>query len=172
MFVPTSKACEILGVHPNTLRKWADSGKIKSIRVNGKRQYDCSQVLGACMTAQRNYCYCRVADESQMDDLKEMSSKLQREHPDFVMITEIGSGMDFNRDKLRVLLSDCMDRKVCSIAVISKEHLSEVGFDLLQWLFDKFSVTLITHPELESNKNREALTNLLKMLRELERQSV
>lgn len=34
-------ACERLGVHPNTLKKWADDGKIKYIRTPEKqRLYD------------------------------------------------------------------------------------------------------------------------------------
>lgn len=33
--VRTGKACEILGVHPNTLRRWADTGQLPSIRLPG-----------------------------------------------------------------------------------------------------------------------------------------
>jgi predicted site-specific integrase-resolvase len=31
-FVPSRKACEILGVHPNTLRNWEASNKIKTVK--------------------------------------------------------------------------------------------------------------------------------------------
>jgi excisionase family DNA binding protein len=33
--IPTGKACEILGVHPNTLRRWVKSGIIPAIRTDG-----------------------------------------------------------------------------------------------------------------------------------------
>lgn len=33
--VPMGKASDILGIHPNTLRKWADDGKIPSYRLEG-----------------------------------------------------------------------------------------------------------------------------------------
>lgn len=33
--VPTGKACEILGCHPNSLRRWADTGKLPHIRLPG-----------------------------------------------------------------------------------------------------------------------------------------
>jgi excisionase family DNA binding protein len=37
-----SQAAEILNVHPETLRRWDKSGKLKAIRVNerGDRRYD------------------------------------------------------------------------------------------------------------------------------------
>jgi len=39
--VTSKKACQMLGVHANTLRKWADNGKIKAIRTPaGQRLYD------------------------------------------------------------------------------------------------------------------------------------
>jgi excisionase family DNA binding protein len=33
--VPTGKACEILGVHPNTLRRWVKSGIIPATFTEG-----------------------------------------------------------------------------------------------------------------------------------------
>lgn len=38
--VPTGKACQILGCHPNTLRRWADTGLLPYTRLPGglKRQ--------------------------------------------------------------------------------------------------------------------------------------
>jgi excisionase family DNA binding protein len=38
--IPTGKACEILGVHPNTLRRWVKSGIIPAITtVGGERRF-------------------------------------------------------------------------------------------------------------------------------------
>ena len=40
-YVPVRKAVEFLGLHPHTLRKYADEGKIKSIKNEaGQRLYD------------------------------------------------------------------------------------------------------------------------------------
>ncbi|MFM6355315.1 MAG: MerR family DNA-binding transcriptional regulator, partial [Planktothrix sp.] len=40
-YIPLRKAVEFLGLHPNTLRKYADEGKIKSIKNSaGQRLYD------------------------------------------------------------------------------------------------------------------------------------
>ncbi|TAG95952.1 MAG: MerR family transcriptional regulator, partial [Oscillatoriales cyanobacterium] len=42
-YIPLRKAVEFLGLHPNTLRKYADEGQIKSIKNGaGQRLYDVS----------------------------------------------------------------------------------------------------------------------------------
>jgi excisionase family DNA binding protein len=40
------EVCEILHVHPNTLRRWSDSGRIKSLRIThrGDRRFRYSEV--------------------------------------------------------------------------------------------------------------------------------
>jgi DNA-binding transcriptional MerR regulator len=46
-YVPLRKAVEFLGLHPKTLRKYADEGKIKSIRTpSGQRLFDIAGVGG------------------------------------------------------------------------------------------------------------------------------
>jgi excisionase family DNA binding protein len=41
MFIKTQKACKELGIHPNTLRRWAKLGKIQFIRSGqGHRLYN------------------------------------------------------------------------------------------------------------------------------------
>lgn len=43
--VATGKACEMLGVHPNTLRRWADTGKLPYIRLpGGERRFLVSDI--------------------------------------------------------------------------------------------------------------------------------
>ena len=46
MYLPGRKAAEILGLHQNTLREYADSGKISCIRTeSGQRRYDVDSYL-------------------------------------------------------------------------------------------------------------------------------
>ena len=45
MYITSKNACEHFGIHANTLRKWADEGKIAHIRSpSGQRLYDVSSV--------------------------------------------------------------------------------------------------------------------------------
>ena len=43
--IPTGKACEILGVHPNTLRRWVKEGHLPAVRTpGGERRYLTSDI--------------------------------------------------------------------------------------------------------------------------------
>ena len=49
----TKETCSILGVHPNTLRNWANNGKIKYIRQpNGNRNGLKIHALHVCILVQ------------------------------------------------------------------------------------------------------------------------
>lgn len=39
--LPTQKAADVVGVHPNTLRRWEAEGRIKAVRLpSGQRRWD------------------------------------------------------------------------------------------------------------------------------------
>ena len=63
-YVPSREASRILGVHPQTLRKWAREGRIDYIRTEGgQRRYDVDSYLGQSNPAQ-TVCYCRVSSKN------------------------------------------------------------------------------------------------------------
>ena len=94
MYVPSRKACLELGVHANTLRRWADEGKIRYIRTSGgKRLYDCSSIEQSSST-KKNYCYCRVSSSKQKDDLERQVSFMSERFPDYTILKDVGSGLD------------------------------------------------------------------------------
>jgi predicted site-specific integrase-resolvase len=68
-YVPLRKAVDFFGLHPTTLRKFADEGKIKSIRtLSGQRLFDIGG-MGGSSAATATVCYCRVSSAKQRDDL-------------------------------------------------------------------------------------------------------
>ena len=68
--VPSRKAAEILGLHPNTLRSYADQGKIPHYRnAAGQRLYDVDSYLQGNQEPE-TVCYCRVSSHKQKDDLQ------------------------------------------------------------------------------------------------------
>ncbi|MEY2985443.1 MAG: hypothetical protein RLZZ568_2060, partial [Cyanobacteriota bacterium] len=57
-YIPLRKAVEFLGLHPNTLRKYADEGKIKSIKnAAGQRLYDVESYQRESARP-ASVCYC------------------------------------------------------------------------------------------------------------------
>ncbi len=60
-YIPLRKAVEFLGLHPNTLRRYADEGKIKSIKnPAGQRLYDVESYIRGDSIRTPTICYCRV----------------------------------------------------------------------------------------------------------------
>ena len=96
MYVKGNEACKQLGIHPNTLRKLADSGKIDTIRVGGQRRYDINKYLGGRPNAE-TVCYCRVSSPKQRDDLQRQTSFMQQAYPQAEIVKDIGSGLNFKR---------------------------------------------------------------------------
>ena len=90
-------------IHTQT-RKYADEGKIKSIKNEaGQRLYDVeSYPRGA--TRATVVCECRVSSPSQRDDLARLVEFMQQQYPDAEIIQNVGSGLNFKRKGLQALL--------------------------------------------------------------------
>ena len=53
-YLPSRKACELLGVYPNTLRSWAKNEKIDYIKTaSGQRKYN----VDASRNTEKTRCY-------------------------------------------------------------------------------------------------------------------
>ncbi len=84
----TKKNCEILGIHPNTLRKWADEGKIKHIKTDaGQRRYDVASFLQSS-THRRKIVYARVSSRNQKDDLASQVRELRERYSEHEVIDD------------------------------------------------------------------------------------
>jgi predicted site-specific integrase-resolvase len=105
---------EKLGVHFQTLRNWEKEGKIECIRsLGGKRFYDLSgflkkyddnnNVLNESKTEilKRNICYCRVSSNSQKIELENQIKYLKMKYPNYELLSDIGSGINFNRPNFK-----------------------------------------------------------------------
>ncbi|MDB9546477.1 recombinase family protein, partial [Dolichospermum circinale] len=104
-YIPLRKAVEFLGLHPNTLRRYADEGKIKSIKnPAGQRLYDIESYITGDSIRTPTICYCRVSSSKQRDDLDRQIAYMQSLYPDAEIIKDIGSGLNFKRKGLRSLL--------------------------------------------------------------------
>ena len=171
MYLPSRKACEYLGVCANTLRHWANTGKIKYIRTPGnKRLYDCS-TAGDFHAIKTNYCYCRVISDEYKDNLDLQRAWMEKRYPKYTVLCDIGPTSDFNRKNFRFLLDELMHKRVGTLIVSHKDRLCHFGFDLLEWLFDINEARLvILHPDEtyndreRDNIDKESENNVLSIL--------
>lgn len=136
-YVTLREAVKRLGMHPNTLRKYADNGSIPSIRnPANQRLYDVDAYLGAS-TESAIICYCRVSSRKQKDDLERQVGYMQSLYPKAEIVQDIGSGLNFKRKGLRSLLDRLLQGDKLKIIVACRDRLCRFGFELIQYLVEQ-----------------------------------
>ncbi|WP_339382056.1 IS607 family transposase [Aetokthonos hydrillicola] len=137
-YIPLRKAVEFLGLHPNTLRKYADEGKIKSIKnAAGQRLYAVESYTRGDSARVTTICYCRVSSSKQRDDLDRQVAYMQSLYPQAEIIRDIGSGINFKRKGLQSLLDKLMRGDKFTLIVACRDRLALFGFELIQYLVEQ-----------------------------------
>jgi len=136
-YITLRKAVEFLGLHPNTLRKYADEGKINSIKNDaGQRLYDVESYQRNSANA-TTICYCRVSSAKQRDDLDRQVEFMRDKYPDSDIVKDIGSGLNFKRKGLQAILVRLMRGDKLTIVVACRDRLCRFGFELFQFMVEQ-----------------------------------
>lgn len=160
----TKKASEILGIHPNTLRKWADEGKIKHIKTDaGQRRFDVASFLQPS-SGRRKIVYARVSSPNQKDDLASQVRELRSRYPDHEVIEDFGSGLNFKRKGLQTLLDAIMSGDVGEVVVAHRDRLCRFGFELLESLANKHNCRLVVLGNTALSPQAELVQDILSIL--------
>jgi predicted site-specific integrase-resolvase len=170
-YLPSRKASEMLGVHPNTLRNWANSGKIEQITTpSGQRKYNVQSLIGTVPPLVK-ICYCRVNSPSLRDELEKQVELMQSQYPNYKIIKDIGSGLHFKRQGLRVVLEHILAGDKLEIVVIHKDHLAQVGFELIQYLVEQSGGQIVVLNQTIDSPASELKQDLLAILQAFSCQS-
>ena len=158
-------------VSSNTLRVWANEGKIKFIRPNGtKRLYsksDIEKFFGVkkeeVPDTRRIVCYARVSSAHQKKDLERQVSYLEERFPGTKIYKDIGSGLNWKRQGLNSLLESIHKGDISTVVVTYKDRLCRFGSELLEWVFKKADVKLVVlcKDSDQEDRTRELSEDLL-----------
>ncbi len=128
-------ACEISQLDPTTIRKWDREGKIRCVRLsnNFRRvpESEINRILGI-KNNRMSFIYARVSSHDQKADLDRQIQKLQTVSPESHVVSDIRSGMKFNRKGFIELLELVEKDKVSAIYITHKDRLARFGFDLVE----------------------------------------
>lgn len=165
MLVPTRVAAEALGIHANTLRKWADEGKIPYEKTPfGQRRFDLGKILCADSRKRTKVCYCRVSSPKQRDDLNRQIKQLHEVFSDHEIIQDIGSGLNFKRKGFTALLERVLSGDVSEVVVAHKDRLCRFGFDLVEWLVQKNGGRIVVLNDTSVSPQQELISDVLSIL--------
>jgi putative resolvase len=144
-YVTGAVASAKLGICQDTLRRYDVSGKIETIRVNGKRRYNVVKYLRDNNTVEerRSVCYCRVSTHGQAEDLTRQVEFMAKRYPHAEMITDIGSGINFKRPGLQKIIDYAIRGELAILIVAYKDRLCRIGYDLIEHVLTQYSKTEI-----------------------------
>ena len=165
-YIPLRKAVAFLGLSTTTLRKYADEGKIKSIRTpSGQRLFDVDSFQQEGATASSAVvCYCRVSSAKQRDDLARQVQFMRDRYPEAEIIQDIGSGLNFKRKGLQSLLVRLMRGDQLQIVVACRDRLCRFGFELFDFMVQQNGGKLMVLDQSVHGPESELTADLLAIL--------
>jgi predicted site-specific integrase-resolvase len=168
VYIPLRKAVEFLGLSTTTLRKYADEGKIKSIRTpSGQRLFDVESFQrgqNGSATSIAVVCYCRVSSNKQRDDLARQVQFMRDRYPSAEIIQDIGSGLNFKRKGLQSLLVRLMRGDQLQIVVTCRDRLCRFGFELFEFMVQQNGGKLLVLDQSVHCPESELTADLLAIL--------
>ncbi|MBQ6002323.1 MAG: IS607 family transposase [Synergistaceae bacterium] len=163
------QAAQLSGLHPNTIRNWADEGKIYSTRTKGgHRRVDISEYImpkpEEKIGQKYTICYCRVSSAKQRDDLNRQVAYMREQYPDAEIVKEIGSGINFKRNGLCRILERAMRGDVITLVVAYKDRLARFGADIIEFVLNQNGGKLVVLNEVSLSPEEELTRDLLTIL--------
>ena len=150
----------------HTLQRWANDKNLDIVRTpGGKRLYNEFQVDqlfgGTTGPKKAKLCYARVSSSKQQADLERQITDLKRTFPDHEIISEVGSGLNYNRPKFKALLDRVYRGTVEEVCVAHKDRMCRYGLELVEFIFQRSDTKLVVQMQETGDPQAELAEDLL-----------
>lgn len=161
-----------LNKSPQTLRNWDKNGYLKPAykSVNGYRYYTDDQlnfVLGI-KPDRKVIGYCRVSSQKQKDDLDRQIMNMQNymaiKGYQFEIITDIGSGINYNKKGLNQLITLVTENKVEKVIIMHKDRLVRFGYELIENLCKRYNTAIEIIDNTPKSEQEELVEDLVQII--------
>ena len=174
-YYSTKKVTEILGVTAQTLRNWDKEGKLKPsyVKSNGYRYYSEESILSYTQERKTKknlnvVGYARVSSKKQSDDLERqinnLNTYISSKYDSFDIITDIGSGINYNKPGLKKLIEKINKKEVDLIIVLYKDRLLRFGFELVEYFAELNNVKIEVLDKIDKNQDEELVEDLVQII--------
>ena len=165
-----------IGKTIQTLRNWDKKNILKPSHVTqgGTRYYSQEQLnhfLGLKSEKQINkkiIGYCRVSSHKQKDDLERqienVKTYMYAKGYQFEIITDIGSGINYNKKGLNQIIDMVTNSEVEKIVVLYKDRLIRFGYELIENLCNKFGSIIELIDNTEKTEQQELVEDLVQIV--------
>ena len=167
---------QILGVTAQTLRNWDKEGKLKPtyVKSNGYRYYSEEAILSYTQERKTKknlnvIGYARVSSKKQVDNLERQVNNLKEyissKYDSFDIITDIGSGINYNKPGLLRLIEKINKKEADVIVVLYKDRLLRSGFELVEHFAKLNNVKIeIIDNNLDKTQDQELVEDLVQII--------
>lgn len=175
--VSIGEAAKELGVSVKTVRRWTDSGKLRSERSpSGHRRYFLSDIKRITprdlkqLDDRITINYARVSSHDQKADLIRQVQMLESYSSSngwqFETISDLGSGLNYNKKGLKKLLKRIMSGDVGRLVVTHKDRLLRFGSELVFAMCEEFEteVVIVNKSPEETNFEQELVTDIIELV--------
>jgi predicted site-specific integrase-resolvase len=163
-YVSSAKVRAVYDINAQTLRGWAIKGAINARAItnaSGRRtwMYDLESI-GRCMESSNNepatpttpkqkptIVYCRVSSNKQVSDLERQQALLSIAFPDSEVVTDIGSGINYNKPGISRLVEMVCREQIGRIVVTFKDRLLRFGYELFEKMCKEHSVQIVVYSD-------------------------
>lgn len=168
-YVSSAKVRAVYDIAPETLRGWALKGSInaRAIKNPGGRRtwmYDLESIghrmepevdqstsSGGSSQQKSTVIYCRVSSNKQVPDLERQQALLTTAFPDSQVITDIGSGINYNKPGLTKLVEMVCREQIGRVVVTFKDRLLRFGYELFEKMCKEHNVQIVVYADEQRN---------------------
>uniref|UniRef100_A0A6C0EC48 Resolvase/invertase-type recombinase catalytic domain-containing protein n=1 Tax=viral metagenome TaxID=1070528 RepID=A0A6C0EC48_9ZZZZ len=141
-YVKRKDALKTLGICYKTLYKMAENKEIDTVTVGSNQLYNINKYLREhkiTKVGREKICYCRVSSKKQKEDLERQIEFMKKKYPNHTIIKDIGSGLNNKRSGLLEIMEKAIKGEIEELVVAYKDRLSRFGFEMIEWLIEKYS---------------------------------
>ena len=165
-----------IGKTVQTLRNWDKNGTLKPSHITsgGTRYYSQEQLnhfLGLKSKTNMDkkiIGYCRVSSHKQKDDLERQIENVRAymyaKGYQFEIISDIGSGLNYNKKGLNQLIDMITNSEVDKIVVLYKDRLIRFGYELIENICEKYGTKIEVIDNTEKIEEQEIVEDLIQIV--------
>lgn len=174
-FYKIGEFADKIGVHIETLRRWDKEGTLKPAKVTegGTRYYSEQQYNEYCGRLPRNkkrvtILYCRVSTNNQKADLERQIESVKQyayaKGYQFELVTDIGSGVDFEKKGFLYLVDKIIDCDVEKVVILSRGRLIQYGYKFVEHICEKTGTEIEIIDNTEEAEQKELIEDLIQII--------
>lgn len=173
---PIGEFAELISRTEQTLRNWDKSGKLKPHHVSdgGHRYYSQQQlnhfwgIREDLQPKRKTIGYCRVSSAKQKDELVKQAEQVKMfmiaKGYTFEIIEDIGSGMNYTKKGLSLLIEQILSNQVERIVILYKDRLIRFGYELIENICQNHGVIIEVIDQTPKMAEQEFVEDLIQIV--------